>query len=261
VFDSEEDIVGMAVSFLMVQAIRQYLSGHLPNNFGVEEEKEEYMHTAGDAYCLLACGFGFLVLLRLLLTAKNSQRKNFHGSSGRLLKRIFGSFQKAFAMGFSWCVLYFCMYREAKWLEVEAPWTITCRMILAFTLSVLAFIAIFVLTWVQDALEGEEAQEFMYEAIMALAILVGFSWEQCFDRAVEVVSLVGHQRFHIDPQATQIFTATLICGIVLFPWRRVILQVAIDYEEECGPEEEESESSEASGDEKEGKEKEGEEKA
>lgn len=242
VFDSEEDIVGVAVSFLVVQALRQYLSGHLPNNFGVEEEKEDYMHTPGEAYSLLACGFLSLVLLKMLLVAKESMKHSFHGNGGRLLKRIFGSFQKAFAMIFSWCILYFCMYREARVLEVEAPWTITCRMILAFVLSVVAFTAIFFIDAIQSMAESEQAQEYFYEIIMALSILVGFSWEQCFDRAVEVVAMVGHQRFHIQEENTEIFVACLICAIVFFPWRRVILQIAITYEEDCVPEEEESES-------------------
>jgi chemotaxis protein histidine kinase CheA len=246
VYDSEEDIAGLAISFLLVQAIRFNLSGHLPDNFGVEEEKDEYMHGFTDYLEMNGATLLFALALSGMVVLKGKlKQQKIPGALGRLSSRAANVFAKAFSMGFAWCILYGCMYRQASLLDREAPWTITERMILAFVLSFVGFVFIFVVDGLLTLAKSHPAvQEIGFNIIMSMAILVGFSWEQVFDRAVEVVALDLHERAKFDEENAKLLTALLVSLVVIIPWRRSILTTAMKYEEEAGPEEEECDSEE-----------------
>jgi hypothetical protein len=202
----------------------------LPDLFGVEEQ--HYIHGYEATLKLLGCAAFFIFATAVVVCYKETYQKY-----GRFAKRCCSITQATFAMSFAWCVLYACQYEEGKLLSREAPWTITERMILAGVLSFLAFAVILLLHEIQELVGADNhAKEVYYQLIMSLALLVGFSWEQCFDRAVEVVAMVsGHE------ELTTVLLAFVVAIIVTTPWRRYILSYVVELEEGLFPEEQEEE--------------------
>lgn len=226
-YDGEEDAAGICVSFLFVQALRLNISGRLPDNFGIEDT--HFDHNVSATVQLLVSAVLLISLLVVMLICKSyipEQSGTSH--KWRLAQRFANVAQSGLAMAFAWCLLYAVQYEETKLLPKEAPWTITERMILAFGLSVAAFMFIYIL----EKLEangghgrGSTIGEVYYKVIMAMSLLVGFSWEQCFDRAVEVVGLVTPH-----PEIVKVVLAIVIFIIVVVPFRRNIISELLKLE-------------------------------
>merc|ERR1719291_365797 len=97
-------------------------------------------------------------------------------------------------MAFAWCLMW-----GARWAFMLHPilganvHSIDGRIILALVLSGLAFIVVYLLDKVDDALRSQvsgtkTAEHAIASIIAAVSILVGCSWEHSFDGAVTAVA-------------------------------------------------------------------------
>jgi hypothetical protein len=237
--DAEEDAAATAVSFLLVQSLRLNITGRLPNNFGVEENF--YLHPPSVAIKLLLFSWIFLIGLVITVMVKwdATDAEGRIAGLGRLGKRFITVTQNACAQAAAWCTYFAFQTGEAQLLQNEAPWTITERIILAFFCSVYAFFWIFLLDtieqyeWSGSGRMSRIAKDNTISFITALSFLVGFAWEQSFDRAVEVIALVTEHTTLVE-----ICLSFAIFCVVIVPWRRHILQHVIEYEESQHEEEE-----------------------
>jgi len=92
----------------------------------------------------------------------------------------------------------------------------------ALTVSVIAFVLILGLDKIGDGdLTSDSVEKALRQLIMALAILVGFGWEQSFDIAVEALSL-HMEIFHSQGLAKFLISVVLV-GIVAPAWKRFII--------------------------------------
>merc|ERR1712176_962318 len=102
-------------------------------------------------------------------------------------------------MGFAWCGFF-----AAKWILASISYLqdaedhMLLEVLLALFISLSSMSLILVLDKVADAdWTDEKADEAIRQIIGAIGILVGFSWEQCFDTAVLSLSLSVPNYKHI----------------------------------------------------------------
>lgn len=105
---------------------------------------------------------------------------HFNLEEGTLAERLCGLLNNWCAMTFAWCLLTFC-----RW--VCLPLGITDetmnRVVIALLVSAFAFAIMSLLDFLSDGdMTSEDVEKALREIILALAILVGFSWEQSFDK-------------------------------------------------------------------------------
>merc|ERR1711957_978632 len=103
----------------------------------------------------------------------------------------------ATGMCFAWCVMW-----GTRWTLVKRPIfhieTIMGRVIMALMLSFCAFIFVFALDRIDDMGKGADGEpgnakvqaQVIQVIVNALAILVGFSWEHCFDGGAGAILFV-----------------------------------------------------------------------
>lgn len=219
-YDAEEDAIGVCISFLLVQALRLHISGRMPSIFG--NETKHYKHRLNVPAQLVVCAALFIAGHILVVILKRYTQVHHWG---RLVKRVVITSANICAGAFAWCLYYSAQCLEAIWLP-EAPWTITELVILAFALSCLSFGFIVVLDKLADMEWNNELSRELYTVIiMSLALLVGFSWEQCFDRAVEELGAQSSR-----PASVKFALACGLVGMVFIPWRRHLLNNLTDFE-------------------------------
>merc|ERR1712086_380008 len=100
-------------------------------------------------------------------------------------KRFLLTFQLSMAMTKSWCFFFAGVWIMGS-LGVAASLGVSeesalLDMILALALSFYAFVLIFALDKLADA------DAFIYTFMGGLGILIGFAWDQAFDRSLETV--------------------------------------------------------------------------
>merc|ERR1711904_506603 len=126
-------------------------------------------------------------------------------------------------MSFAWCVLWATRWLALGWGFLAAigcsPETMQGRVLLALVLSGMSLIFIFVLDKVEDAAGGHSRLDRVIQNIVnALSILVGLSWEYCFDGGLEaVVSVTDH------PLLIKLVFTFLVALVILPAWKRYIL--------------------------------------
>lgn len=151
-----------------------------------------------------------------------------------LLKRSAFVTTEAMAMSTAWCILFGLQWQHVRWYpQLGAPETITFRVVLALANSSIAFCITLVLDKIADAqISDDEAVEDMLDMavikiISALSISVGFSWEQAFEGAIEVVSARMPTPTIIpmlkDRAVMELLVTTVITGVVAYAWRMYIL--------------------------------------
>lgn len=70
--------------------------------------------------------------------------------------------------------------------------------------------------------DSEMAETAAEKMITALGILIGFSWEQCFDTAVAVVAAGG--KAHVPPAVSKLVMSVALVFLVFPAWRLYILK-------------------------------------
>eukprot|EP00747_Dinoflagellata_sp_TGD_P149324 gnl/TRDRNA2_/TRDRNA2_177001_c3_seq17.p1 gnl/TRDRNA2_/TRDRNA2_177001_c3~~gnl/TRDRNA2_/TRDRNA2_177001_c3_seq17.p1 ORF type:complete len:315 (-),score=80.15 gnl/TRDRNA2_/TRDRNA2_177001_c3_seq17:294-1100(-) len=229
VFESENEIAGLQVSFLTLQACRFNITGVLPNNLGIE--LEHYIH---PTYCSIELGclslfFVFATIGLVLLLNQFKEDDKEMTLFKKLLKKMVIVTVNASSMAFAWCQLYIFKWEAAKRIpSFGSPNTLTADVLLALAISTVAFGVIFILDKISDSgIAGNQADTIIFSIISALGILVGFSWEQSFDGGVETIAALTP-----SPIMAELGLAVVVALIVIAPWQLYILQTVINLGEE-----------------------------
>jgi len=235
-YDSEIDIAGLAISFLLVQACRFSITGVMPNNLGIEEPVELHPRTA--TYQLVGVGLGCallcianVVLETLWITPAYADEatKPKPGSFMSTMKRIVLTARMAFAMAFAWCLFAASKWEIQRVLPQFEPNGVVSRVLLAMGISVVVFFVILMLDKMADAkCTGDMVDSSIVALIGALSTLVGFAFEQSFDGAVEALA---DMCFKKEMLVAELVLTVLVCLIVYPAWRLYILRTLITLEE------------------------------
>eukprot|EP00932_Pfiesteria_piscicida_P007875 SRR837773.18099.p2 GENE.SRR837773.18099~~SRR837773.18099.p2 ORF type:complete len:314 (-),score=129.97 SRR837773.18099:159-1100(-) len=242
--EAENDILALAISFNVVQALRFAITGKLPNEEGMAEGLvNQRMH-----YILLfSCGLAFIVasivlagVIKRLEAAEEAHREHAkaHGQEGPaedetpFVVRVSDILMNAFAMCSAWCTLFGA---RVVWdLSPRMPVTVTSidgRILLATILSVFGFIVVYYLDKVADSLgqngSMKAAESAIASVVGAVSVLVGFTWECSFDGAVAAVASLNEEH----AQSTKFFLGLVVFFGLLVPWRRYILKRSLQLEE------------------------------
>jgi len=246
--EAEDDVAGLSLAFLTCQAVRFSISGILPNEEGIEPPQKAGTHGPNQVLILWACGLvsGILGILfiryQVLIKAWQGEEgtaaeaeaeaateaKDEEEDSGRM-ERVMKIVRNYFTFGSAWCSFY-----AAKWAFTHTSLgsqESMLHVVLALVVSAFVFVGIFVMDKVMDhdlLGAGEDAEEALEEIILALSVLVGFSWEQSFDTAVSVLA-----EDIAMPKAWSKLAMSLVLVAIVFPaWRFYILPRELELIEE-----------------------------
>jgi len=213
--DSENDVMGLTLSFQMVQCARFLICGHLPNQEGEEPWPVLIGHTGNQARELLVvAAFCVAVVFALIITMREDRTEKVKRATETMITTFSMCFAWSVFFGFDWYMGSFNMVGNDEML---------LSVLLAMVLSVLSFTAIRILDKIVDAeLTDGRVDEAVKQLIGAIGILVGFAWEQCFDHATLSLSNAMPMR-HLCKLLLAGF-----CAVILVPaWRWYILPMVV----------------------------------
>lgn len=243
--EAENDVMGLVISFLTIQATRFAISGCLPNQEGKEEEcsVEEYLfhHSSGQKLGM----FGMAVFFTLFIFAlrkywpesfeeeylekleEEGTKEEAHRWS--LVARTAEGLSVAVAMCFSWSIFYGTQMTIASMAETFKTEEQLLSVVLAFCLSTILMFGLIPLDWLADQDWTDASADRAIRSIMeAMALTIGFSWEQCFDACVDAIATTtegGHGP--LNPHTTKL-ALTVFCSVLIVPaWKWYMLPYII----------------------------------
>ncbi|CAE8609612.1 unnamed protein product [Polarella glacialis] len=212
--EAENDIFGLATSFLLVQVARYCITGVLPNAEG--EERPFHPHGMTSAFLLIGMGAVCLVLGILLAFVPIGNKK---------LKHVSETMQNTLGMVFAWAVLVGARMVSREWaplVQLVGDYATMRRLTIALTLSTCAITVIGALDLISDRLSGRDAKQLarvLQNMINVLSILIGLSWEACFESGVAELAQVSG-----DPERTTLLLSVGTIMVVVPAWRKHILE-------------------------------------
>ncbi|CAK8992971.1 Hypothetical protein SCF082_LOCUS3299 [Durusdinium trenchii] len=225
--EAENDVAGLCMSFLTVQAIRFGISGFMPNQEGIEPWAVAISHSPHQCHLLIGSGLIFFILTLAVHT-----RSHLSIQLAVRHARLIDILNNYLTFGLSWCLFY-----GVRWRICATHFTHENALLMvaiALFLSGVSFLFIFVLDKVEDNhLFGEDseiAEGATEKMITGLGILIGFSWEQSFDTAVDVVA--EGLRHDCPPTISKMLMSICLVVIVFPAWRIYILPTERELSEE-----------------------------
>ena len=228
------DIVALCVSFLLVQVFRCSLSGHMPDAEGGESEREVKSHGALQTTALISFGFvAGLLCVAGYFTARKIKSK--------MAKRGLVTFQITMAMTKGWGFYFggvwlLALFNMESLIGIEGMTADSAliKVIEALVLSAYAILLIFVLDKLADAdFTDDDADAAIYTFMGGLGILIGFAWEQAFEKSLgTVVQAEEEQQPALPEPVLKGLMAFLIVLLVLPAWRIWILRNTLKAEME-----------------------------
>lgn len=255
--ETENDVLGLTMSFLCTQVIRLLIWGKLPNDEGEFEEEgkeegrrlsEEGTSQVHQGMLLVATGCGVMLTVILLTTfelwpewpnqygdkkeekvlswkkgAEEEEAAEGEGSEeeeegeAAWYERVKEQVGVVAAMIFAWS---FFFGSQACQSSNEEQKTVNA-VILAIILTAISYTLIFIVDKIRD-LPGDLIDKGCDQVIDALGLVVGFAWEKCFDAAVEVI-VDQEKEAGYNPHLLRITLTVCICLILVPGWRYYIL--------------------------------------
>jgi len=212
--EAEDDCFCLAISFLLVQAIKFGLTGVMPAKLGTMPGGRF------DFWAVVA-----LYLIGVAFIAVTIIAARFRGRAANL---TVGTFADSFA----WCTLFATRWAlehiPALTENHVSPSSIQGRVLMSTVLSFGALAVIIVLDKIEDwNPSDDDVHKVVKNAVTGLSILIGFTWEHSFDGAVEAIASVTE-----EPLVIQI-TGVIVISIVVIPaWRKFILAKLIELQKE-----------------------------
>jgi len=215
--EAEDDVMALTLSFLIVQCIRFVIAGSLPNQEGVEKanDLQHYSRSQISSLFLVALGFALLVVVLYLGMPPNDEARE-------LLMRWLKTSITVVSMSFAWCAFFGLRWFFAGYKLIGAN-----PMLLAIVVALMNSFGSFSIIRALDKIAdmeatGEKVDHAIEQVIGAIGILVGFGWEQCFDKATESFSTVL-------PYSTysKMVLVLLCCAIIVPAWRWWLLPMAL----------------------------------
>eukprot|EP00927_Polykrikos_kofoidii_P066659 TRINITY_DN62214_c0_g1_i1.p1 TRINITY_DN62214_c0_g1~~TRINITY_DN62214_c0_g1_i1.p1 ORF type:complete len:620 (+),score=96.90 TRINITY_DN62214_c0_g1_i1:108-1967(+) len=221
--EAENDVAGLSLSFLTVQALRFAITSHLPNVEGLEPHELAKNHGVFDIVLVFAFGAVFAIVSIVVLREYERTPKEREKWCRLLL-----IFNNLFTFANAWCFFYASKMSVCS-LNFTSEESLI-QVVLALFLSAVSFMFIFFLDAIQDNhILGEQADTAVELMIQGLAVLVGFSWEQAFDVAVVVVSASSG---NVPPALSRLLMSILLVLVVFPAWRMHILKTEQDLNNE-----------------------------
>jgi hypothetical protein len=180
------DMMSLCISFLTVQVLRYAISGIQPDTHGGEPDEHLGSHSNVEIGVLIGCAFVAAALCATVLVLRQHCIKSHIGL------RLATIFQMTFAMIKSWCFFFGGVWLLAatdlaEMLDVYED-SALLKVILAMCLSVYAISLIISLDKLAESeCTGPMVDDAIYTFQGGLGILIGFAWEQAFERSVSTV--------------------------------------------------------------------------
>ena len=226
-----EDIMALVASFLFVQVFRFELTGILPDGHGGEPADLIGTHMGSDHHdlhqviYLLLFGY-FSAFMCGIIVFINAMPHRFSAFlSGHKVQQGVRMLTMTSAMVHCWCLYFAGVWMMAasdvaEYIGVYED-SALLKVILACLLTVYAFVLIFALEKLASLeAPGPKADQAIYTVMGSLGILVGFTWEQAFERSVSTV-------VQANPAAPEPVLkaglALFLVGMVLPAWRMYII--------------------------------------
>lgn len=249
--ETENDVMALTQSFLLVQTVRYAICGVFANDEGEEPSKVLFSHPLSHTIalyffgvcCLLVYGgvvyrFGSKLpneeeeesLAEELQEEESEEgpeegrrtesRRRHEENSLRKLQVLL----MCCGMSLAWSTFYASQWGLASfnWGDRQEDETLF-HLVLAVCLSVVSFAMI----WVLDFLAGlectkEKVDRVLYEVVGALGILIGLAWEKNFDSAV--VALASQTRHPILMK----LPLSVFCALLVVPaWKLYMLPMIV----------------------------------
>jgi len=216
--EAEDDVIGLCGSFLTVQSIRFAIGQRLPdlngNLPGVPSHAECLVLLVTAAVAVV----GVVALVPLRLRLEDSA----HGTAKQ---RGVAALHTIASMCFAWSLLL-AIRGEVSQLAISSlGHGVMASVIIALIVSAISFLLIFVLDKIADLdATGDEIDTAIFTVILSFGIMVGFSWEVCFDTGIETISE------EVFPEGawrewSKLTMAVVLAAIALPAWRLYILPV------------------------------------
>lgn len=176
----ETDVAGMCLSFCTIQLLRYYIGGSLPDNKGNEDPAVPFNHPLDQQVGLL-CVFGAALLFGLLWDMIIG--KHDEGLSGKALAVM----RMWVMLCASWAALFAVQWAVQTWFQGHSAGSVV-RVVVCVLCSYITFMFIPLLDMIGDLLHKHGlGASGIVNMVMVLGIMVGFSWERTFDKAIEDV--------------------------------------------------------------------------
>lgn len=253
--ETEDDVMALTLSFLVVQTFRFWIYGVLPDEEGNLDNRQI---DPSLVQAFVSLGVGMLIaLLSYLRTIYGSSKHSRYSVWLRLIS------------DFSSC--WMVMFSIDRIMTITslggAEYGVLGNVITACFLTFFSFTVMYFLDKeadkVDDALEGlaEEVGQTadakkmksrkkvaMRATVLAIGVLIGFAWERCFDVAVDETAEREASEGILPPSLVKVVLALMLATLVVPAWRWYILPVV----RELGGFEEGEEEDEETGGAKEG---------
>lgn len=261
--EAEDDVMGLTLSVILVNAVRMFINGTIPEGKGClpnqeqkeegemcEEFVEEKDRTFAQVLLLFGAGTVFVISLfiakliheRLFPEGEEEESDGeedeketadkgcLHQASERYTEIL----MITLSMAFSWCIFH----ANRQLLTVVNPGFLgdekndcTLAVVLALEVTYIAFFIIWVLDaiadlpdeWTPPAVDAS-----IKVVIDAISLFIGFAWEQTFD--VSVDSLANSFRPIWGPHApatAKFIIGSLCCSVVFLAWKWYILPFVV----------------------------------
>ncbi|CAE7531944.1 unnamed protein product [Symbiodinium sp. CCMP2592] len=212
VAETEDEVISLSVSFLIAQVLRLCITGELPGLSG--EDTEGTWHSTANCVLLLSVGL-VLGVSELARLAYARSRGKAAPSDEETEDRSANWYQKIAAMSFGWCFHISVDWWVASSLHMDKSMK---AVVSALAGTCFAFLLIFGLDKVADMnAHDAEVDCALRTIITALGMLVGISWERCFDAAVAGVAEKHVGR--LPPPVMNLLLAILLAAMVLPAWK------------------------------------------
>lgn len=229
--EAENDVIGLTLSFLGLSCLRYLSTGVLPDPEGEDElEDKDKILYAGLA-CLAATVAG-CVINALTVVGKKSIVPADGGEIQSPIKyRCLNSLGAFGMMLAAWSMLYgFGYILQSTGWEVE---TIITKVVLALLVSFISCVIIMILDKVADAdFTGKMADDILEGLIFSKSLLIGFSWEKAFDKAVESIAESKIQSLGMHPITGKLVLSLATVCIVVPAYRQHIMPKIIRLEQD-----------------------------
>jgi len=249
--ETEDDVMALTLSFLVVQTIRFWIYGVLPDEEGNLEDST-LKPSLPQAFFALSIGIGIAMF---------SYFRTVYGSSNHSRYSIWLRLVSDFSS--CWLIM-FSIDRIMTLANLGGgQYGVLGNVITACFLTFLSFTVMYFLDKEADKveesmdLEGKETPQnvtalhgrkkvAMRATVLAIGVLIGFAWEKCFDVAVNETAEKEAQAGIVPPSLVKVALALMLATLVVPAWRWYILPVV----RELGGFDEEGEEDEEKGEEK-----------
>mmetsp|Transcript_83335 Transcript_83335/g.236160 ORF Transcript_83335/g.236160 Transcript_83335/m.236160 type:complete len:528 (-) Transcript_83335:51-1634(-) len=214
-YECEIEGGGMSMSFVIMQVLRYYIGGTLPNAWGSELRTQE--HGLWEVALLVTIGLvteGTLLAIVFMTGKKIEDDMEAYaqeGSSWWIASTCELLVETAtFVCG--WAMLISSHWFLRRWIDDDAVMRV--RVSVAMNCTYTTFGLILLLDRISDRLRSSGSRMgpvVTLSIISMLGIIVGFSWERCFDHASEVIAHKISQR--IAGKTGEELAAVFVCAL------------------------------------------------